>query len=306
MNQYRTMALAGILVVGGVGGLISVGVAQPIHDHDKVAHAATEIISVTRSGDAKGRTVVLIPGLASGSDVWDGTAEAFQDYDLRIVQVAGFAGAAPFETDESYTGAIADAVNTHLADFPGVDPVVVGHSLGGFVALKAALADETEITELVIVDSLPFLAGLFMPGTTPDQASKMAPAMARQMAEMPRDFFDRQQLAGLARLVKDKPFQSVLADWSKASDQATVSTAVGELLGADLREDIARIEAEITVLVAYDKAMGVPVSQVRDLFAGQYAGAPDAQVVVIEESLHFIMIDQAAAFHDALDAVLTD
>ncbi len=303
MNDYRTMASVGVLVVGG---LLSVGIAQPANDHAMAVQAATGIISVTRSGDAEGRTVVLIPGLASGSDVWTSTAGAFQEYDLRIVQVAGFAGAAPFETDETYTDAIADAVNKHLIDSPGADPVVVGHSLGGFVALKAALADETPITELVIVDSLPFLAGLFMPGATPEQAAQMAPAFAQQMADMPRKSFDQQQLAGLARLVKDKPYQSVLADWSKASDQATVATAVGELLAADLREDIAQIEAEITVLVAHDKMMGVPVTQVRDLFAGQYAAAPDAQVVVIEESLHFIMVDQTTLFHETLDSALTD
>jgi len=297
------MARTGIVVVGG---FFSVGLAQTTQDHRMTGQAAAEILSVTRSGDAEGRTVVLIPGLASGSEVWTGTADAFQSYDLRIVQVAGFAGAAVFETDEGYTDEIADAINKHLTDFPGVDPVVVGHSLGGFVALKAALSDDTPINELVIVDSLPFLAGLFMPGATPAQAAQMAPAVAQRMTDMPREAFDQQQLTGLARLVKTKSYQSVLADWSKASDQSTVAKAIGELLAADLREDIAQIEAQITVLVAHDKVMGVPVSQVNDLFTEQYAAAPDHQVVVIKESLHFIMVDQTTLFHDALKAALTD
>ena len=252
MKASLISALAGIVIVSG---FVSNGIALPVYEPNltPAATAAVEIISVTRSGNADGRTVVLIPGLASGADVWKGTVAELADFDLRVVQVSGFAGAAKFDTSDRYTDAIAAAIHKHLTDFPGVDPVVVGHSLGGFVALKAALLDETPIRELVIVDSLPFLAALFMPGSTPEQAAQMAPVLARQMAEMPREAFDQQQKAGLVRLVKSKSFRAVLADWAAASDQATVATAVGELLESDLREDLSGIDAQITVLAAHDK-----------------------------------------------------
>ena len=303
MKKNLIPFLAALLIVCGFG---SSGLAQPVQEYEVANEAKAGIISVSRSGNSEGRTVVLIPGLASSADVWKETVDALVEYDLRIVQVAGFAGSAKFEADGLYTDAIAAAVNEHLADVPGVSPVVVGHSLGGFVALKAALMDGTPIEELVIVDSLPFLAAAFMPGATPELAAQSAPQFAQQMANMPREDFDRQQIAGLARLVKDMEFRETLANWAAASDQSTVAMAIGELLAADIREDISKIKAEVTVLAAHDKAMGISVEQINEMYSAQYASVPNHEIVVIEGSLHFVMIDQTAVFLESLKKVLVD
>ena len=129
-------------------------------EQSQEAQAASSI-TVTRAGNADGRTLVLIPGLASSDDVWDGTVEAFSDYDLRVVQVAGFAGAEPVENISAEK--ISDDISNHLRETPGNNTVLIGHSLGGFVALKAGLDHAAHLDELIIVDSLPYLAGLYMP-----------------------------------------------------------------------------------------------------------------------------------------------
>ena len=303
MKENLITRIAGILVVCG---FITNGLAQPVEEIRVVDETIHDIISVTRSGNAQGRTVVLVPGLASSADVWTETVGTFQEYDLRTVQVAGFAGAATFEADGNYTDAIAEAINNHLVDVPGVSPVVVGHSLGGFVALKAALIEGSPIEELVLVDSLPFLAAAFMPGATPDQAAQSAPRFAQQMASMSREDFDRQQVAGLSRLVKDKEYRERLAHWAAASDQLTVATAVGELLAADLRDEISGVKAGVLVLAAHDKMMGVPTEQIREMYSAQYASVPDHEIVVVEESLHFVMVDQSKVFLNNLGKVLAD
>jgi len=303
MKIYHNSFFAGVVVLCGFH---TNGLAQSIQESEAVVEDSTVVISVTRSGDHEGRTVVLVPGLASSADVWIETVDTLQEYDLRIVQVAGFAGATKFETDGDYTDSVAEAINNHLVVVPGVSPVVVGHSLGGFVALKAALIDGTPIEELVIVDSLPFLAEAFMPGATPDQAAQSAPRFAQQMASMPREDFDRQQVAGLSRLVKDKEYQETLAQWATASDQSTVATAIGELLAADLRDDIAEVKADVLVLAAHDKVMGISTEQIREMYSSQYASVPNHQIVVVEESLHFIMVDQTDLFLESLRKVLVD
>jgi len=108
------------------------------------------VIEVTQSGNEEGRTVVLIPGLASSAAVWDETRAALEpDYDVRTVQVAGFAGAAPLEVEGAYSDAIAEALAVELGETPGKETVLVGHSLGGFVAMKTALASPDLIDEPV-------------------------------------------------------------------------------------------------------------------------------------------------------------
>ena len=303
MKKNLLSVFACFLVLSSFSPIVS---AQVDHDHALVEGEESGILSVARRGDSEGRTVVLIPGLASGAAVWDETVGSLEGFDLRVVQVAGFAGAERFEIDGSYTDAIAKAVHQHLVDFPGKKPMVVGHSLGGYVSLKAAAIEGSPIEEVVVVDSLPFLAEMFMPGATPEQAAKSAPVFSKRMAEMPRELFDRQQLAGLSRLVGDEAYQETLATWAKASDQATVARAIGELLAADIRDEISKVNAQVTVLAAHAPVMGVSVEHIRDIYTAQYALVPNCRVLVVEHSLHFIMVDQREKFIEILKDALAE
>lgn len=266
-------------------------------EQSQTAEAASAI-TVTRAGNAEGRTLVLIPGLASSADVWDGTAEALSDYDLRVVQVAGFAGAEPIENISAEK--ISDDISNYLDETPGRETVLIGHSLGGFVAMKAGLDHADQLDELIIVDSLPYLAGLYMPEATPEQAATMSAQMSQQLASLPRAQFDAQQQAGLARLSNNAESMPELAEWGKTSDQATVATMMGELMGTDMRADMSDLTIETTVLIPHSDAMGVGVEELKNLYAAQYDSAPNVTLKMIGDSFHFIMLDQPEAFYAAV------
>jgi len=130
--------------------------------------------------------------------------------------------------------------------------------------------------------------------------------MAEQMTSMPREAFDAQQAAGLGRMAKTEDYLPVIKDWGKASDQGTVAKAMGELMATDLRPDLAKLTQDTLVMMPWDGAMGVPEGQVRALYEGQYAGAPNAHIETIEGAFHFIMVDQRELFMERLTAVLAD
>ena len=262
---------------------------------------ANPSIEITRMGNANGRSIVLIPGLASNIAVWDSTVEALQDdYDLRLVQLAGFAGASPVDTQGSRIDLVVKALTEHLSTEPGKDTLFIGHSLGGFLSLKMAIEAEELVNEVIIVDSLPFLAGLFMPGTSPEQAAAFAPQMAARMKTMPRSAFDAQQDASLRVLTKTSSFLPTLQQWSQQSDQAAVADFSSELLGTDLRQELSAIEQKTTVLIAWDQAMPASQDQLTALFEQQYAGLSNAKLKRIDGSFHFIMIDQKDAYLAAI------
>ena len=75
---------------------------------------------------------------------------------------------------------------------------------------------------------------------------------------------------------------------------------MGELLASDLRKELSSLTADIHVFAAQDKAMGVSVDQIEALYSGQYKAAPKHTITVINDSFHFIMIDQNDAFIRAL------
>ncbi len=307
MKQYIITALAGLMVSCGQNSVKpQTSLPENMANETIVEPSSHGIISVNRRGNPNGRTVILIPGLASSADVWDDTVTVLNNFDLRIVQVSGFAGVEAFQPDGHYTDAMAASINEHLNQYPGRDAAVIGHSMGGFVAIKAALVNNTDIDELIIVDSLPFLAEMFMPGSTPEQAAQTAPIMAAQMAAMPRAVFDNQQAAGLGRLVKTRAFIQTLEAWGKTSDQSTVAAVMGELLAADLRADLSNLKAAVTVLAAYDEAMGVPLLSLEALYKAQFEAVPVHKIHMVEDSFHFIMIDQRDKFLSIIKQALTD
>jgi pimeloyl-ACP methyl ester carboxylesterase len=84
---------------------------------------------VERHGQ-RGRPLVLIPGLASGSWVWQDMVREFSgEHVVYVVTLPGFDGRAPVagDTIDAARGALAQLLASRRLD----RPIVVGHSLGG-------------------------------------------------------------------------------------------------------------------------------------------------------------------------------
>jgi pimeloyl-ACP methyl ester carboxylesterase len=262
-----------------------------------------------RSGDPDGRMAVLIPGLASSGDVWAETAAALAAYDVRALTLTGFAGVPPRGDIAEGTPLIAStaqAVAAMLAAEDGRDVVLIGHSLGAQVALQAAALAPARVGQVIVVDSAPFYAGLVQPGATPEQAATFAQAAAAQLSALPEAAFRAQQAAGLAIYSKDPDFVAVLKEWSDASDRATIIAGFAEVAGGDFRSVLPAVRASILVLAAFDLSMGLRRDLLENVYRDQYSAAPDARVMLIDESYHFIMHDRRDAFLAALAAFLEE
>lgn len=261
---------------------------------------------IERVGDAGARSVVLIPGLATPGAVWDGTVAALDgEADMHVVTLPGFGGEPP--ADYGDAGVIGTAVTALIAhaEAEGLnDLVLVGHSMGGQIALQIAAAMPDRVDAVIVVDSAPFYAGLFNPAATPEMARHQGAAMAAQLAGLPHDVYLGQMRRGLPVQSISAEGQAQVMDWVSASDQATVAAAFGEVAGADFSPVLPGVEADVTVLVAW--ADGVPVSapQLADIYRSQYDGLDAVNIRVVEGSRHFIMLDRAPAFHDIVTGIV--
>lgn len=241
----------------------------------------------------QGRPVLMIPGLNSAASTWDQTCAALQPgVQCHIVQLPGFAGA-PAVTTENFQLAMRDRLLAYLDDRKLVQPVVMGHSLGGVLALQMAAEKPGRIERLVIVDSLPFLAGLR--GMTPEAARGMAAGMRQQMLGATQEQWEagtRQGAGGMSRSPAN--IERVVA-WGLASDRATTAQAMSELWAADLRPLLPRITAPTLVLGAWAayEPMGATLESTRGIFEAQYAGLKGAKVVMSQRGQHFLMWDDA-------------
>ncbi len=284
---------------------LNVGYAAPAHAAPTSAtHAATaEVrmghISVVTIG--KGSPVILIPGLSSPRAVWDGVAANLAaKHRVYLVQVNGFAGDDPGANLASgiLNGVVAD-LDAYIARNKLGGAAVVGHSLGGLVALMLAKAHPADVGKLMIVDSLPWYGMLFGPTATvamvEPQAAQMRDGIAASYGK------PNPGVQGIAAKMALKPdSQAKLVAWMQTSDARVSGEAMYEDLTTDLRGDMAGIATPITLL--FPTSAALPKAVAEPIYRGAYRDAPHVTFVEIEDSAHFIMLDQPKAFAKALTA----
>ena len=263
-------------------------------------------ISVVVEG--RGPDVILIPGLASSREVWRGLADRLKrTRRLHLVQIAGFAGQpAIVDGSGNVAAPAAEAVADYIARQRLRAPTIIGHSLGGEVALMLAARHPERVGRMMVVDALPFYSLLFDPSATSASVKLRATAFRDAMIAAPAEQADAMQAASIARLAKTPTVRPALIDAGKKSDRRTVADATYELMTTDLRPELARIKGPVEVIYAYDPIYGVPVASIDALFGQAYSTLPGVRLTRIDNSFHFVMLDQPELFANAVEAFLTE
>ncbi len=241
-----------------------------------------------------GRPVILIPGLSCPGEVWDGTVAHYKDnYQLHVISLAGFAGVprVPGPFLDTAREAIAAYVRKNKLDHP----IIVGHSLGGFLALDLAVHYPDLPGKLVIVDSYPMMAGIMDPNMTAEKARATSEQIRKGMEQQSQDMFERTTKSGMytrPMVTRDSDLDRVIA-WSLKSDRTSVTDSMSELFAADLRADIARIKVPVLVMGAWIgyKEYGATHDTTEANLRAQYAKLEGVRIAVTDTSRHFIMWD---------------
>ena len=250
-----------------------------------------------------GPPMILIPGLASSGDVWNGTVAHLRErFTCHVLTLAGFAGQ-PRIADPMLT-TVRDALAQYITAHQLERPVIVGHSLGGFLALDLAEAHPALVGRLVIVDSLPFLPAAINPAATPESMRASAPAIrAGLKAGSPEA--RRTQLRGMIATMVTAPTDlDTVLDWGLRSDAGAVADAMIELFTRDLRPQLSAITAPALVLASWHGQPSETRDEVAQLFAAQYAALHGAEIVLAERARHFIMLDEPDFLYGQLDRFL--
>lgn len=263
-----------------------------------------EWISITTEGE--GPDLILIPGLASSREVWSKQAVNLRkNYKLHLVQISGFADSAPAANTESGVAKpAAQAIANYIRDKHIHAPAIIGHSLGGEIALMLGARYPELVGSLTIVDALPFYSLLFDPRATPEIVKPRADMIRGAMLAAPSDQTLAAQTQAIANLVKTEAERPAIVRSGMQSDRKTVANATYELMTTDLRAELEHIRAPVKVIYAYDAAYGIPPAAVDSMYKDAYHSAPKAIFQRIDGSFHFIMLDQPEQFERALTEFL--
>lgn len=245
----------------------------------------------------EGRPVLMIPGLNSAGATWADICAALQGdaVQCHIVTLPGFAGQAAAK-DADKDAWLADMSGRLLAYVEArrlKQPVVMGHSLGGFLALQMAIAQPAAFERLVIVDALPFLGAVRNPAATADSVKPMAAGMRTQMLTQDEAAYRAGTLNAVKGMAHDPARVETLVAWGNASDRAVTAQAMYELMTLDLRGDLARVRAPTLVLGSWAAyaPYGATKASTLQVFQGQYAKLDGVRIELSDSGYHFLMWD---------------
>jgi pimeloyl-ACP methyl ester carboxylesterase len=268
------------------------------------ALAAQQPFQVKVAG--KGKPMVLIPGLSSSGETWDTTVERYKDrFECHVITVAGFAGVprVPAPMLERVRDGLAEYVRAHKLD----RPVIVGHSLGGYVALSFAAKYPGVAGRLVIVDAYPFFVGISDPAMTPAKVAEMVSGMRQYYGSQTQDMYEGyvRSGAGTRTMVdKESDFKRIV-QWGLASDRTAVADAMAELFSGDLRQDVAKIRIPVLVLGSWiGYAQYTDRKRTEANLRTQYAALEGVEIQITDKAHHFIMWDDPEWMFGTMDRFL--
>ncbi|WP_019661082.1 alpha/beta fold hydrolase [Stenotrophomonas hibiscicola] len=255
----------------------------------------------------KGRPLLTIPGLNSGAEVWRETCLALEDVQCHLVQLPGFADAAPADPRPAeFLAAMRGQLLAYLHDQQLGPVVVIGHSLGGLLGLQMAQAEPKAVSALVVVDALPFLPAARDPNATADSVRPMADQLRKGMLAADAAQWQAQLKAGLPGMTRDPQRQAELGRWGEASDRQTTADAMHAVMTTDLRDSIASITAPTLVLGSWAgyQPMGGTEDSTRAVFQAQYAKLQGVQIAMSAQGFHFLMWDDPRWLRGQVQAFL--
>lgn len=274
-----------------------------------------DTLKVQRFGD-RGRPLILIPGLESGPWSWSQVIRHLQGtHRVYAVTLAGFDG---FPAPARKSGLLdqADASLLKLIKSHHIDhPVLVGHSIGGTLAIRFAGEHNDLLDGVVAVEGLPIFPG--WQNLTAKQRHSRAAMMKKQITSMTPAQFKSQQLdymkyGGVIDPAKAARYAKLIAK----SNQAATAEYMAEDYAADYRPGLKHVSVpllEISPFYAKDAKMvatrtGQPARTAKEkaAFYGTFlANDPTAKVVTISPSRHFVMLDQPQKFLYVLEGFLS-
>jgi pimeloyl-ACP methyl ester carboxylesterase len=234
----------------------------------------------------RGPDVVLIPGLTSGRHVWERAVRDVPGFRYHLVQVGGFAGEPVRGNADGPVVAPLVAEIARYIEANGLKrPALIGHSMGGTLAMMVAAQHPASVGKVMVVDMMPQPTALY--------GGSAASRLAAGLRDMMQDPGGRQLIAGLITA-----FSPPDDGDARRSNPDVVARAMHDLGTIDLTGDLPRLRMPLTVVYALRGFVGAAATG--RAFAQAYRGARGARLIPVPDSGHLIMVDQPARFAGAL------
>lgn len=302
MTRMSTRALAAAFVFLGAGVPVAsmrAPAAAPRRDAFSVG-----MLRVEHYGKAGGPPIIFIPALFCGASQWQREIEALGDrYDVYALTLPGFDGR-PRDAGGDLMGRATADLSTLIGSRHLDHPIVIGHSLGGTLAILFAEHHSPELRGVIAVEG-----GYPVAPTAPEREAAVRQATAPYRGIDRRTLGDSLREHMLQYVITAKSAVDSVQAVAARSDPGAVVDWMGEALRLDLTPGLARVTVPLVEIVPFDPDIDphqgfASLSAKRARYESFVRHAPHGSLTMIDHSRHFVMIDQPAAFDRALYAAI--
>lgn len=241
---------------------------------------------------ARGPRLVIIPGVVSTATMWAHVAHWLANCsECYVLDVRG-RGLSESGAHLDYgLDACAEDLRAFLATLELAPAIVLGHSMGARIAVKAAAKTPSAVGSLVLVD--PPTSG---PGRRP------YPIPAERTLSLLRAAHRGEAMQALAAAPGRKwaaELQRLRAEWLCTCDERALLAAHADFHAQDFLAEFSAVNAPASLICAAEGGV-VSEADLRELCNRR----PDLQVVRVPGVGHQMQAEDAGAFRRALAAVL--
>lgn len=195
------------------------------------------------------KAIFFIPGFASSSDVFDETVSVLEkNYTCYLLTMAGFAGVKPYPNPsyQNWVNAVAD----YIKDKNIHKPLLIGHSLGGVMALSLAAEYPDLLAGMINIDGTP--AELSATKFLESEATKNTDcaSMVKYITSMSDEqFADYSKESLKPYFIEDEQSINAMVEMFKKVDRLTFAQLGCELQNLDLRPELKKISCPSLILL---------------------------------------------------------
>lgn len=248
-------------------------------------------ISITSLGS--GDPVLFLPGFATPGEVWVKTSTQLPDYQSLLVTYAGFGDVPPM--DFPWYEKIKIDLIQYISNQNLKNLTLVGHSMGGNLAIDIAAAFPDRVQKVVIVDALACMREVMMPGVPAEALGYASPYNDQMLAmnDSAQSTYLDQMIQNMITYPDD---QKIVKSWMFKADRKTFVYGYVDLLKLDSRPLLTSIKVPVLLMVA-----GQPFGPgALDTMKKQFELLENKTFSFAAESKHYIMLDQPEWFQSEL------
>lgn len=255
------------------------------------------------------KVIVLIHGLAETSKYfWRKFISHFKDtYTIIAIDLRGHGDSA--KPRKGYRPSEQAKLIFSMLNALNIDqPILLGHSLGGIIAIRFAVMYPDNLSHLVVYDS-PLGEGFFKnlslafkvsPVTSIGMGSLLIPILGRIFFHLKTPSMMQNLLSGIPVFVDESLFEAELLSESMRNTYEAISQSVWHaVLVENLFKDLPSIKTPTLIIRGeYDNA--VPQKSMERAVAQ----IPKAQLAVIQNAAHLSLIEKPDMFNKAVEQFL--